>query len=161
VRDQGTAIRPIGTGNTLQPAKPIPKLDDGPADLKDLHIVDSEQSPAWWHEKVRELAQRVGAAYPGTDLWSSHMRYVALVVGGADVQLRIPKQPPAAAYVWDHAGIQLIFTEAGGVVTDLDGKAIDFSAGRDLANNRGIVAAKRGVHARILQLANEVLGHET
>lgn len=156
VRGQGATMRPIGTGPLL-PAAVIPTLDDGPRDLKDVHIVDSSQSSKWWHEKVREFAQRVGATYPGTDLWSSHMRYVALVVGGGDVQLRIPKQPAASAYVWDHAGMQLIFTEAGGKITDLDGKDIDFSAGRELANNRGIVAAKRGIHSRILQVVNEVL----
>lgn len=160
VRGQGATIRPIGTGCLLLPATAIPPLDDGPEALKDVHIVDSSQSRAWWHEKVCELAQRIGATYPGTNLWSSHMRYVAVIVGGGDVQLRIPRQPTAPAYVWDHAGAQLIFTEAGGKITDLDGRAIDFTAGRELANNRGVVAAKRGVHSRILEVVNEMLGED-
>jgi hypothetical protein len=52
---------------------------EGPIGLKDLHLFDPSRSNIWWHEKVREVAASVGAAYPGTDLWSSHMRYVALI----------------------------------------------------------------------------------
>ncbi|KAE9363862.1 carbohydrate phosphatase [Stipitochalara longipes BDJ] len=155
---QGATIRPIGTGS-LRPATRIERLGEGPIDLKDLHFVDSSQSNTWWHEKVGEVAGRVDAAYPGTEVWSSHMRYVALIVGGADVQLRIPRSLTTHIYVWDHAGIQLIFTEVGGKITDLNGKDIDFGTGRELANNWGIIAAKHGVHSRILTVVNEML-HE-
>jgi len=158
IRGQGATIRPIGT-RSLRPATRIERLGEGPIELKDLHFVDSTQSNIWWHEKVGEVAARLGAAYPGTDLWSSHMRYVALIVGGSDVQLRIPRRLTTPVYVWDHAGIQLIFTEAGGKITDLNGKDIDFGTGRELANNWGIIAAKRGVHSRVLKVVNEVL-HE-
>jgi 3'(2'), 5'-bisphosphate nucleotidase len=158
VKGQGATIRPIGTGS-LRPAAKIERLGEGPIDLKDLHFVDSSQSNIWWHEKVREVAARVGAAYPGTDLWSSHMRYVALIVGGGDVQLRIPRRLMTPGYVWDHAGIQLIFTEVGGKITDLNGKDINFGTGRELANNWGIIAAKHGVHSRILNVVNEII-HE-
>jgi 3'(2'), 5'-bisphosphate nucleotidase len=156
VRGQGATIRPIGT-RSLLPAVIIDGLGEGPVDLKDLHFVDSSQSNVWWHEKVREVAAKVGAAYPGTDLWSSHMRYVALIVGGGDVQLRIPRKSSTPAYVWDHAGIQLIFTEAGGRITDLNEKDIDFGAGRELANNWGIIATKRGVHTRVLNVVDDIL----
>lgn len=156
VRGQGATIRPIGT-RSLRPAAKIERLGEGPTDLKDLHFVDSSQSNNWWHEKVREFAARVGAAYPGTDLWCSHMRYVALIVGGGDLQLRIPKRLTKPVYVWDHAGVQLIFTEVGGRITDLNGKDIDFGAGRELANNWGIIAAKHGVHSRILNMVDKML----
>ena len=156
VRGQGATIRPIGT-KSLRPATRIENLGQGPIDLKNLHFVDSSQSNTWWHEMVREVATNFGASYPGTDVYSSHMRYVALIVGGADVQLRIPRGPMPSVYVWDHAGIQLIFTEAGGKITDLNGKDIDFGAGRQLANNWGIIAAKDGVHRRILDAVNILL----
>ncbi|KAJ9144644.1 3',5'-bisphosphate nucleotidase [Pleurostoma richardsiae] len=157
VRGQGAAIRPMGNG-ALQPARPIERLGDGSADLKDLHIVDCSQSSVWRREKVKEVATRLGATYPGTDVWSSHMRYAALIVGGGDAQLRISRpQGRKQNYIWDHAGAQLIFTEVGGKITDLDGKEIDFGAGRELAKNRGVIAARRGVHARILAVVNQVL----
>jgi 3'(2'), 5'-bisphosphate nucleotidase len=37
---------------------------------------------------------------------------------------------------WDHAGGVLIYEEAGGKVTDLDGKAIDFSTGRKMSASK-------------------------
>jgi len=156
VRGQGAIIRPIGTGG-LQPAQKIERSLDGPVDLKDLHFVDYTRSKLWGHEKVRLIAERLGAAYPGTEVWSSHMRYVALIVGGGDIQVRIPLKKDTTSYVWDHAGAQLIFTEAGGKITDLYGKEMDFGAGRKLGNNWGLIAAKEGVHARILNLVTEML----
>ncbi|POR32650.1 3'(2'),5'-bisphosphate nucleotidase, partial [Tolypocladium paradoxum] len=101
-----------------------------------------------------QLAARLGAPFPGTDVWSSHVRYAALVVGGGDLLVRVPGRKSC---VWDHAGAQLIYAEVGGRVTDLDGKPVDFGAGRYLSNNRGLLAAKRDIHARILALAQEVL----
>jgi 3'(2'), 5'-bisphosphate nucleotidase len=90
------------------------------------------------------------------------MRYVAIVLGGGDLQLRIPGGPkPSHMYVWDHAGLHLILTEAGCTVTDLNGQTIDFGAGRDLALNFGVIAAKRGVHGRMLQVVKEVLNKTT
>lgn len=37
---------------------------------------------------------------------------------------------------WDHAGGVLIYEEAGGKVTDLDGKAIDFTTGRKMSGSK-------------------------
>jgi hypothetical protein len=54
------------------------------------------------------------ASWPGTDVWSSQMRYVALIVGGADVMVHIPVKKDKRSYVWDYAGGHLIFREAGG-----------------------------------------------
>ena len=50
----------------------------------------------------------------------------------------------------------LIYEETGDKITDLDGKAIDFWTGRQLAGNRGIVAAWNGIHDRVLEMAREI-----
>lgn len=156
VRGEGAIIRPMGTGG-LRPGRIIEKSRDGPADLRNLHFVDYTPSKLWSQEKVRRIAEKVGATYPGTEVWSSHMRYVALIVGGADIQVRIPLKKNVTTSVWDHAGSQLIFTEVGGKITDLDGKKIDFGAGRKLGNNWGIIAAREGIHSIILKVANETI----
>ncbi|KAF4123895.1 3'(2'), 5'-bisphosphate nucleotidase [Geosmithia morbida] len=114
-------------------------------DVSRLHVVDSPLSTAIRHDVVHRLAAQVGAPYPGTDVWSSHMRYAALILGGADCQVRVPAErrnadgspaPPPNVCIWDHAGAQLIFSEAGGVIRDLDGLPINFGAGRYLSSNR-------------------------
>ncbi|KAJ4385206.1 hypothetical protein N0V93_010267 [Gnomoniopsis smithogilvyi] len=147
---QGAVKRAIREGPLL-PASPIIPMKEGPRDLKDLHFVDSRQSKAWDFETATQVAAAFGAVYPSTDVFSSHMRYAALIAGGGDVQLRIPKDRQQAVYVWDHAGSQLIFKEVGGKITDLKGQNIDFCAGRTLSKNWGLIMANSGVHEVLLR----------
>jgi 3'(2'), 5'-bisphosphate nucleotidase len=133
-------------------------------DLKDMHLVDSQRSPATLTEKVAELARITGATYPaGTNLYSSHMRYAAMALGGREfAQLRWPKPGKGPWSIWDHAGSQLIYTESGaGKVTDLAGNPIDFSTGNKLSKSWGVITADETVHARILNLVNQMHAAET
>ena len=143
------------SGNWIESPRKLEKLTS-PSETKEYHIVDCYASSATDHEFVRRLASRMGTSYPGTDCWSSHVRYAALVLGGGDLQLRVPF-PKTRFMIWDHAGAQLIFTEVGGKVTDLDGKDIDFGAGRDLSQNRGMLAAREDIHARVRDLVTKML----
>jgi 3'(2'), 5'-bisphosphate nucleotidase len=159
VKGEGAVIRPMGMG-CLQPAQRLEKSVQGPDDLKDLHFVDYTDTKTWWVEKVREVADLLGAVYPETEIWSSHMRYTALIVGGANVYVRIPVKRGTVSYIWDHAGAQLIFSEVGGKITDLEGKEMDFGCGRTLVNNWGMVAARETAHARILRIVADVLNKD-
>ena len=108
---------------------------------------------------MRELATAAGAPYPGTEIYSSHLRYAALILGGREhVQVRFPatRRPPWC--IWDHAGAQLIYTESGaGRVTDLRGAPVDFGRGRALAGNYGLIAADECVHAKLLALVTDMM----
>src|SRR4051812_11641769 len=57
----------------------------------------------------------------------------------------------------DHASGSLVVTEAGGIVTDSNGKALDFSVGRTLKNNIGIVTCHPNIHGEVVKAAKEVL----
>ncbi|KAH7170683.1 hypothetical protein EDB81DRAFT_175786 [Dactylonectria macrodidyma] len=149
VKGQGSMIR-FMTASGLEAACSIEPLK-GSSNPQDLHIIDCLQSKSSRHDLIRQLADKLGAPFPSTDVWSSHIRYAALIVGGGDLHVRIPAKLDTKTYVWDHAGAQLIFTEAGGQVTDLDGRQIDFGAGRDLSRNRGLVAAREGVHEVVIE----------
>jgi 3'(2'), 5'-bisphosphate nucleotidase len=61
-----------------------------------------------------------------------------------------PSRPDYREKIWDQAAGSIVVTEAGGKITDLDGRPLDFSHGRTLANNRGIVATNGRLHAAIL-----------
>jgi 3'(2'), 5'-bisphosphate nucleotidase len=81
----------------------------------------------------------------------------AVVAGGrADLFFRFvsPKEPNRKTEIWDEAAGALIVEEAGGKVTDLNGKKLDFGAGRTLLHNEGIVATNGRLH----QAALEALG---
>lgn len=56
--------------------------------------------------------------------------------------------------MWDHAAGCLVLSEAGGIVTDLWDKPLDFSTGRQLSRNTGVVAsAHRALHDKALGAA--------
>ena len=47
--------------------------------------------------------------------------------------------------------------EAGGEVTDVEGKRLDFSYGRTLKENKGVVAAPKDVHKAVIEAVQAVL----
>jgi 3'(2'), 5'-bisphosphate nucleotidase len=81
-------------------------------------------------------------------LMDSQAKYAVLASGKADLLLRLlsPAKPDYREKIWDQAAGALILEEAGGKISDLDGKPLDFSAGRTLANNRGILASNGLLH---------------
>jgi 3'(2'), 5'-bisphosphate nucleotidase len=83
----------------------------------------------------------------------SQAKYAVLAAGEGDVLLRLisPSRPDYREKIWDQAAGSIVVTEAGGRITDLDGRPLDFSHGRTLANNRGIVATNGHLHDAILQ----------
>jgi 3'(2'), 5'-bisphosphate nucleotidase len=83
----------------------------------------------------------------------SQAKYAALALGQADVYLRLPSpdSPNYREKIWDHAAGALIVAEAGGRVTDADGKELDFRLGRRLEANRGVVATNGYWHAAVLE----------
>lgn len=88
----------------------------------------------------------------------SQVKYGVLAAGQAEIYLRIPhpKTPDYREKIWDHAAGSLIVEEAGGVVTDILGKRLDFSVGKTLANNRGIFASIPAIHNRVLGIIKEL-----
>ena len=82
----------------------------------------------------------------------SQTKYAVLAAGGGDVNLRLlsPKRLDYREKIWDQAAGSIIVEEAGGQVSDLDGKSLDFSHGRTLATNRGVLATNGQLHEALL-----------
>jgi 3'(2'), 5'-bisphosphate nucleotidase len=58
--------------------------------------------------------------------------------------------------IWDHAAGMLVVEEAGGRVSDVDGKRLDFRHGRTLVANRGVVATAGSIHEQVIEAIREV-----
>ena len=88
----------------------------------------------------------------------SQAKYAVLAAGVGDVNLRLisPKMPDYREMIWDQAAGSIIVEEAGGRVTDLDGKPLDFSQGRTLATNRGVLATNGHLHNALLAGLQEI-----
>ncbi len=82
----------------------------------------------------------------------SQAKYAVLAAGEGDVLLRLisPSRPDYREKIWDQAAGSIVIEEAGGRITDLDGKPLDFSHGRTLAKNRGILATNGHLHDAVL-----------
>lgn len=83
----------------------------------------------------------------------SQVKYALLASGDGEIYLRLlsPDRMDYREKIWDQAAGSIIVEEAGGRVTDLDGKILDFSQGRTLKNNRGICASNGVLHDKALE----------
>jgi 3'(2'), 5'-bisphosphate nucleotidase len=87
----------------------------------------------------------------------SQCKYAVVARGQADAYLRLPTKKGYVERIWDHAAGACIAGESGAFVTDIFGEPLDFSQGRGLEKNRGIVCAPPRVHGLMLR-AIEALG---
>ena len=81
-------------------------------------------------------------------LMDSQAKYAVLAAGGTELLLRLlsRKKPDYREKIWDHAAGSVIVEEAGGRITDLDGVALDFTQGRALNRNRGLLVSNGRLH---------------
>ena len=111
-----------------------------------LHSTEAAHSDVAWF--LRTLA-RLEATRPPI-LMDSQAKHVALAAGAGDVLLRLPTTPACHEAIWDQAAGSLVIEEAGGRITDLAGLPLDFTAGRRLTRNRGVLASNGHLHAAVL-----------
>ena len=80
----------------------------------------------------------------------SQCKYAAVANGDASIYLRMPTSEEYREKIWDHAAGYVVNLEAGGWVTDIHGAKLDFSQGRTLKLNQGIVAAPLSIHSDVV-----------
>ena len=104
-----------------------------------------------------QIAETLGIAGVPVQM-DSQVKYGVVGTGNAEIYLRIPhpKTPDYREKIWDHAAGSLIVEEAGGVVTDIQGKKLDFSRGKTLVDNRGIFASVSSVHEQVLKIISDL-----
>jgi 3'(2'), 5'-bisphosphate nucleotidase len=88
----------------------------------------------------------------------SQGKYAVLAAGKGDLLLRLlsPSKPNYREKIWDQAAGSLVLEEAGGRISDLDGRPLDFTCGRSLENNRGVLASNRWLHAAALEALRRI-----
>jgi 3'(2'), 5'-bisphosphate nucleotidase len=101
------------------------------------------------HAVAAAIAARLGITQAPLRL-DSQAKYAAVACGDAAVYLRLPTAADYREKIWDHAAGVIVVEEAGGQVSDVHGAPLDFSRGRRLEANRGVVATNRRIHAQVL-----------
>ena len=113
------------------------------------------------HSDVAQLGNmlRVLGANGAPLLLDSQAKHVVLAARHADLLLRFPTDPGSHDAVWDHAAGALLVSEAGGQVSDLAGRPLDFSTGRRLVNNSGLLASNGWLHDAALRAIEASRAH--
>jgi 3'(2'), 5'-bisphosphate nucleotidase len=91
----------------------------------------------------------------------SQAKYAMLAAGEADLIFRLnsPLEPDRKEYIWDQAPGYIVVREAGGCVTDLRGADLDFTAGRRLDRNFGVLVSNAHLHEAALQAVQGIGAH--
>lgn len=126
------------------------------ADPAEARFCESVESGHTRHDAAAAIVASLGSLGTPVRL-DSQCKYAVVARGEADVYLRLPTRPGYEERIWDHAGGMLIVEESGGRVTDVTGRPLDFSQGRTLSANRGVVATNGLLHEAVLAAVAEAL----
>jgi len=119
---------------------------DSPADARFCESVESGHSD---QSESARVAQILGIASEPVRL-DSQCKYATVARGDASIYLRLPTRKDYQEKIWDHAAGMIVVEAAGGRVTDIDGKPLDFRHGPVLAENRGVVATSGDIHDAVI-----------
>lgn len=123
-----------------------------PSELRFCESVESAHSS---HSDAARVAEKLGITAPPLRL-DSQAKYGLVARGDAEIYLRMPGGSDYQEKIWDHAAGALVVGEAGGLVTDLRGRPLDFTHGRTLAVNYGILVTNGMLHDEVRQALSEL-----
>jgi 3'(2'), 5'-bisphosphate nucleotidase len=124
---------------------------------QDARVLRSFESEHTDVGKMEKLMQVLGIRAAPV-LMDSSAKYALLAAGKGDIIFRLvtPFRPDYTEKIWDHAAGSLIVEEAGGHVTDLRGRKLDFGRGRLLEENIGVLASNGRLHEVALEALEQV-----
>lgn len=137
--------------------KPSPIAVSKTAKPEQARFCESFESKHSAHGKSAQVADLLNITAEPVRI-DSQAKYVAVARGDADIYLRLPAKHGYVEKIWDHAGGALLVESAGGIVTDMNGKPLDWTRGRELSLNRGVVVSNGQLHDAVLAAVQEVEG---
>ncbi len=104
-----------------------------------------------------QIANKLGLNKPPLQI-DSQAKYGIVARGEASLYIRLPnpEYPDYRECIWDHAAGLIVVEEAGGKVTDANGKSLSFLSGRRMTDNRGVVATNRTLHKQVLSIISSL-----
>uniref|UniRef100_A0A060T3N4 3'(2'),5'-bisphosphate nucleotidase n=1 Tax=Blastobotrys adeninivorans TaxID=409370 RepID=A0A060T3N4_BLAAD len=160
VRGEGATVMPITHAGTKDAnEQSIHFRNITVSDLSDATFCESVEAGHSSHGTNARIAQELGITKPSVRM-DSQAKYCSISKGNGDIYLRLPVSATYQEKIWDHAAGNVIVSEAGGVVSDMYGKELDFGVGRTLANNKGVIAAAKGIHSTVLEAVKKAVEAE-
>ncbi|KAL2521290.1 Inositol monophosphatase family protein [Forsythia ovata] len=142
----------VGTGTYM-------KSLDGSRETK-VHVCATENPEEASFFESFEAASfdarlKLGVEVPPVRI-DSQAKYGALSRGDGAIYLRFPHKGYREK-IWDHAAGYIVVAEAGGVATDAAGNPLDFSRGRYLDLDTGIIVTNQKLMPALLKAVQESL----
>ena len=156
VRDRGAWMMPLEGADGIRPYSRLQvSIRRNPVHARLLGSFEAGHTNV---DQIEQFAATLGIQAKPV-LMDSQVKYAVLAAGQGDLMLRLlsPEKPDYREKAWDQAAGSLVVEEAGGRVTDLDGKPFDFSLGRELIHNRGVLVSNGRLHKAAL-LALKAIG---
>ncbi|MGD8984643.1 MAG: 3'(2'),5'-bisphosphate nucleotidase [Desulfobacteraceae bacterium] len=147
VRGQGASLFPMN--GAPDSSVRVASLDQNP----NLPFVESVESSHCDHSQQHAVAKAAGIQVPSLRV-DGQVKYGMVARGEVAIYLRFPSAESATYLekIWDHAAGAVIVEEAGGRVTDMQGRPLDFSQGPDMLGNQGIIAGNLSIHEKVLEV---------
>lgn len=144
-RGQGAKMAPLGGGHF----EPIHVAEAG--DTARIRFAESVEAAHGDQALQNKIARAVGITTPPLRM-DSQAKYGAVARGDASLYLRLPspKYPGYREKIWDHAAGTIIVEEAGGRVTDMFGRPLDFATAARMQDNRGVVVSNGLRHDAVI-----------
>lgn len=145
IRGEGTYMQPLSGGE----AKQVKVVQ--PGDAERLRFVESVEASHGNQSEQEAVAKAVGITQSSVRM-DSQAKYGAVAAGEAALYLRLPspKYPDYREKIWDHAAGAIVVEEAGGRVTDMHGKPLDFYTAAKMMDNRGVVVSNGSIHDDVM-----------
>ena len=149
VRGEGSYRMPLA-GGELEPLQVVQNDD-----LSRFRFVESVEASHGNQERQNAIAKAVGITTESVRV-DSQAKYGIVASGEAALYLRLPspKYPNYRENIWDHAAGAIVVEEAGGKVTDMFGKTLDFATASKMNDNRGVVVSNATIHEAVLTALN-------
>ncbi|KAJ3693332.1 hypothetical protein LUZ60_008812 [Juncus effusus] len=119
---------------------------------------ESSEAAHSMQDLTSTIAKKLGVQAPPVRI-DSQAKYGALARGDGAIYLRFPHKGYREK-IWDHAAGSIVVTVAGGLVTDAVGNELDFSKGRFLDLDTGIIATNKKLMPSLLNAVQESINKQ-
>ncbi|XP_031108265.1 SAL1 phosphatase-like isoform X1 [Ipomoea triloba] len=125
---------------------------------EEASFFESVEAAHSMHDLASLIAKKLGVKAPPVRI-DSQAKYGALSRGDGAIYLRFPHKGYREK-IWDHAAGYLVVSEAGGIATDAAGNPLDFSKGRYLDLDTGIIVTNQKLMPALLKAVGDSLAEK-
>lgn len=155
IAGMGSFVAELGAQSMGEPV--LMKRSSIPASIKEARFLDSTRSSSRDHHCHNDVYKKLSITAPPMGIWATQMKYIALALGAGDAWFRCPPANSWRQCPWDHAGGMLIYTEAGGMFSNIRWNRHSFSNSRYFDGMWGYIVTDASLYDELKGAIDTVL----